>query len=127
MSISTALNGTIVITDTVTNNLITTKTLATVTFLGSVSSIAETVSIGTSPVSISLPVATTQVVYVKNTHPTQTLTVTWTPNGGSSNPVVTLEPNGVILFSEPSSGGGITALTLTGSGAGTTAEYLLVG
>jgi hypothetical protein len=127
MSINTTLTGTIVITDLVTNNLLANKTLANISYLGSVSTIAETVSIPNSPTSIALPVSPTQVVYIKNTHATQTLTVTWTPQGGSSNPVVTLQPGAYILFGEPVAGGGISALSLQGSAANTSVEYILVG
>lgn len=127
MAILISLSGAIQAQDVVTNNLILNKTLATLQFTGSVSTVGESISVSTSPVSISLPVSPTQVVYVKNTHATQTLLVTWTPNGGSTNPVVTLQPQGFILFGEPNITSGITALSVTGSGAGTTLEYFVCG
>jgi hypothetical protein len=127
MAITVSLSGGIQITDVVTNNLTLSKTLAALSFLGSVSTFAETVNIPASPTSIALPVSPTQVVYVKNTHATQTLTVTWTPTGGASNVVVTLQPGAYILFAESNSTSGITALSLQGSGANTTAEYVLAG
>jgi hypothetical protein len=127
MAITVALSGGIQVTDVVTNNLVVNKTLAALSFLGSVSTIAETVSIPAAPTSIALPVSPTQVVYVRNTHATQTLTVTWTPTGGASNVVVTLQPNSYILFGEVNITSGITALSLQGSGANTTCEYILAG
>lgn len=127
MSLLTTISAAIQVEDAVTNNLVLDKTLAAFSYSGSVSTVAEAISVGTSPVSIALPISPTQVVYVRNTHATQTLTVTWTPNGGASNPVITLQPNGYILFGEPNTTSGITALSLTGSFAGTTCEYILVG
>lgn len=127
MALLTSLSTAIQIEDAVTNNLILNKTLAAFSFSGSVSTVAEAISVGTSPVTIALPISPTQVVYVRNTHATQTLTVAWTPTGGASNTVVVLQPNGYILFGEPNVTSGITALTLTGSLAGTTCEYILVG
>jgi hypothetical protein len=127
MAITVSLSGGIQITDVVTNNLTLSKVLAAFTFLGSVSTFAETVNIPNSPTSIALPISPTQIVYVHNTHATQTLTVTWTPTGGASNAVVTLQPNGYILFGEPNVTSGITTLSLQGSAINTTCEYVLVG
>lgn len=127
MALTTTISASIQAQDVVTNNLVINKTLAAFSFLGSVSTVAEAITVSTSPVSISLPISPTQVVYIRNTHATQTLLVTWTPTGGASNPVVTLQPNGYILFGEPNVTSGITALSVTGSAPGTSLEYILVG
>lgn len=76
----------------------------------------------------TLPIATVQFCYIKNTHATQTIAVTWTPTGGASAIVQTLRPNDFILFSASAgSGSGLTALSLNASGAATTGEMILGG
>lgn len=127
MALTTTLAASIQANDVVTNNLVINKTVAAFTFLGTVSTVAEAISVSTSPVVIALPISPVQVLYIRNTHATQTLTVTWTPTGGASNPVITLQPNGYILFGEPNVTSGISALTVTGSAINTTLEYILVG
>lgn len=127
MAITVSFSGGIQITDTVTNNLTLNKTLAALSFNGSVSVFAETVSIGASPTSVALPVSPAVGIYIKNTHATQTLTVTWTPNGGVSAVVITLQPGEYLVKGGANLTSGITALSLQGSGAGTTAEYILAG
>jgi hypothetical protein len=127
MALTTTLSAAIQIADAVTNNLLLNKTLASLSFSGSVSTVAESVSVGTGGgLTVALPASPTQVVYVRNTHATQTLAVTWTPTGGSTAAVLTLQPGAYILFGEVNSTSGITALSLVGSGAGTTCEYILV-
>jgi|SRR5919108_1467377 hypothetical protein len=127
MAITVAQAGSVQISDTVTNNLTLNKTFAALNFVGSVSTFAESVNIGTSPTSIALPVSPTIYVYIKNAHATQTLQVTWTPNGGASNVVVTLQPGEYIVKGAFNNTSGITALTLLGSGVNTTCEYILAG
>jgi len=127
MAITISIVGSINITDGQTGTVAYTKLFAGLAMTGSAFTELQTASIGTSPVSISLPISPTQFVYIKNLHPSQTLSVTWTPNGGGLNPVVTLEPGSAITFLEAAGGAGITALSLTGSGAGTTAEFVLGG
>jgi len=127
MALTVNSTGSISISDTVTNNLSVAKTITALLLSASTFVTAETVSIGTSPTSISLPISPVQTVYIRNTHATQTLTVTWTPNGGASNIVVTLQPNSWIMLSESNLTSGITALSLQASGANTTVEYILAG
>jgi hypothetical protein len=127
MSITAALNGNITITDGETGTVAYTKTLTGLAVTGTAFGEVSYATVGTSPVSITLPISPVNFLSVKNTHATQNLTVTWTPNGGSSNTVLTLQPGSGIQFQEATAGGGITALSLTGSAAATTAEYLLAG
>lgn len=82
--------------------------------------------VGTASTSIPLPGTPTKVVYIQNNHATQTLTVTWTPNGGSSASVITLQPGEfIVLGGQTGSTGGITALSLQASGAATPAYLIL--
>lgn len=127
MAITATLNGTITIADTTTGQITFTKILTSLAFTGNVTSIADTASIPNSPTSISLPNGLAQFIYIKNTHATQTLTVTWTPNGGASNVVVTLQAGAAIELQETNGSSGISALSLNGSASGTTVEYILVG
>lgn len=83
-------------------------------------------TVGTSPVSVTIPNAVANFVFIQNTHATLTLLVTWTPTGGSTGPVLTLEPGGFIMFVEQATGAGISALSLTGSGAGTTYRAIII-
>jgi hypothetical protein len=127
MSVSAQVTGNITLLDSVLGDTPFQKVLGSLIYVGTVASVGQSVSIGTSPTSISLPVSPTQFLYVKNLHATQTLTVAWTPNSGSSATILVLQPLGYIIFLEPNTTSGITALTLTGSGAATLCEYALAG
>ena len=98
-----------------------------IAFAGTIAAVANGVLIPNSPTSVVLPIATVNFAYIKNNHASNTLTVTWTPNGGASNVVVTLEPGSAIILSEATTGAGITALSLQASGSSTPVEYILVG
>jgi hypothetical protein len=127
MSASLQLNGNMTATDNTTGAVALTKVFTGITSTCSVWEQLAAVSVGTSPTSVTLPISPVQFLYLKNTHTSQTLSVTWTPNGGSSNPVIVLEPSSAIVFSENTSGGGITALSVTGSGASTSYEGIIGG
>lgn len=78
--------------------------------------------------AITLPITTVQFIYVKNTHATQTIAVSWTPTGGVSAIVNTLRPGDfIILSASAGAGSGFTVLGLNASGAATTCEYILFG
>lgn len=90
--------------------------------------LAPSATVGTSPTVIPLPATQTNVVIIQNTDPVHTLAITWTPTGGSSNPVIVLEGQGsILILIETALTGGISALTLTGSAAGTTYKSTLAG
>jgi hypothetical protein len=78
---------------------------------------------------ISLPSSVILQLYVKNTHATNNVTVTLTPQGGASAITQVLGPGAVFALWQTSTAStyGITALTLTASGANTTVEYFLGG
>lgn len=127
MSITSSVAGTIQLTDSATNSTIYYKQLINLLMVGTSFLETQPASIGTSPTSITLPISPVQFLYIKNLHATQTLTVTWTPTGGASATVQTLQPGSIIILLEAATGGGITALTLTGSGANTNCELVLAG
>ncbi len=127
MSVTLSASGTNSVVDSSSGAIAFQKGLSAA-FVGTIFSEAQTVTVGTSPMTLNLPVSPTQFVYIKNvTSSNNNLTVTWTPLGGASNPVVLLVPGSFIQFVETNSGGGITALTVTGSASGTLAEYILGG
>src|SRR2546430_653152 len=74
---------------------------------------AQTALIGIDPTNIPLPFSPTTFLYLKNLHSTQTITLDWTPNGGSSNQVLTLQPKSFISFGGGAQGlSGITSLSV---------------
>lgn len=125
MALEVDFEGTLTLSDTDTGTLTGKKIIAAI-FDGTISTIAESRIIPASPTSIGLPVTATQVVYIKNLHATNTVTVTWTRNGGGSVSVVVLEPLSMILLVEANTTSGITALSLTAS-ANTPVDYVLAG
>jgi hypothetical protein len=127
MSVTVSINGNISVTDSVVGTTSLRKVFTNLSLTGNFITEAQSASAGTIPVSVTLPMVPTQFVYLKNLHATQTLTVAWTPTGGSSNTVLTLQPGSAIQFVETAVGGGITTLTLTGSAPNTTFEGILAG
>jgi len=126
MALNVVLAGNLIVTDDATGTLNLNKILSAA-FAGSLSTLGEAVSIGASPTTLVLPKSPTQVVYIKNLHATQTLTVTWTPNGGGSAVVQTLQPLGFLLLLNSNTTSGITALSVQASGAATPIDYFLAG
>lgn len=126
MPITGALTGNITMTDNLSGSVQLTKALA-FQYLGTIFEYSQAQSVGTSPTALSLPLSPTQFLYIKNLSTTATVTVTWTPNGGSSNPVVTLQPGACIIYVETNTTSGITALTVTANTASTPIEYILLG
>lgn len=79
---------------------------------------------GTSPTSITLPVSPTKFIFIQNLSNSNTLTVTWTPTSGSSNPVCTISAGDFIIVGCTA---GISSLSFTASGSGTGVSYSLLG
>jgi len=76
--------------------------------------------------SITLPASTCFIGYVKNLTANVNLTVAWTAVGASGSSTMLLLPGGVFIYFQPAtSGGGFTAMTLTG--ASTCSCEVLVG
>lgn len=127
MSIQIVLSGNIVEQDTVTNAIAASTPVAVTSVVGTTVTRTSVLTISTTPVSLTLPVSPIQFLYIRNTHLTNTVSVTWTPTGGASNVIQLLEPGSFISFGQAAAGAGVTAVSVTGSGAGTTLEYVLAG
>jgi hypothetical protein len=128
MSVSVSLTGSIKASDSVSGTIALSKVLTALSTIATSFSEAQSLSIGTSPTSVTLPISPCTFAYIKNLHATQTVTVTWTPNGGASNVVLTLQPGAYISFGETVQAlSGITALSVQASGASTPIEYVLGG
>lgn len=127
MSVTVSLVGQMNLTDSDTGTTQLAKVLTGLATTGSVSELTNTLSLASGANAVALPVSPTQYIYLKNLHPTNTVIVTWTPLGGSSNPVCTLGPGGWIIMGNSSAGGGISALSLNASAAGTPVEFLFLG
>lgn len=128
MSVTASVSGNIKITDNLTGSTSLSKVLNNA-YTGTVESYGQSVIIGTSLVSISLPVSPAQFLYIKNLSSTlgTTVTATWTPASGTSAAVITLDPSAVVIFCEVVTTNGITALSLISNTAGTPVEYILCG
>ena len=128
MSISASIRGNIFVTDNLTGSVSLQKVLNN-TYTGTVESYGQSVTIGTSSVTISLPINPVEFLYVKNLSTTAStnITVTWTPESGSSATVVTLDPGALIMYCEVGTSNGISALSLVSNQAGTPVEYVACG
>jgi hypothetical protein len=128
MAVTASVTGTIKITDNLTGSTSLSKVLNNA-YTGTVENYGQSVLIGTSPVTIALPVSPAQFLYVKNLSTTlgNTITITWTPTSGSSNIVVILDPGALLIFSEVTTTNGISALSIVASLAATPIEYILCG
>lgn len=127
MSITMGLNGNISVTDSSTGTVALTKIFSGLMMVGTAFTEIQSIAVGTTPVVLGLPISPVSFLYLKNIHPSQSLTVTWTYNGGASNPILNLQPGSMIMFVETFTNAGITALTITGSAVGTTVEYIIGG
>ena len=81
--------------------------------------------IDTSETSISLPVAQVRQLWVRNTDSAATITVKWTPNGGSETTTgIVLGPNDQIMLWHTTTGStkGVSSVKLTASEANATFE-----
>lgn len=126
MAVTASILGTLQVTDNLSGSVALTK-LINLAFAGSVESFAQTLNTSTSPLSISLPVVPTEFLYVHNLDASDSVIVTWTPNGGSSNIVQTLDPGGAILFCQNGTTNGIVALSVQASANTPAIEFVLCG
>jgi hypothetical protein len=134
MSVQAAIIGTVSVQDTTTNYGPSLLLSLLSGGLAAYSYLANE-SITTSPTSITFPFGVTkaQFIFVQNTGPAS-LTVSWTPQGGSSNPVITLTSSGkpgvaggAIVYLEPDLTLGVSALSLQSITNTTTANIIIAG
>ena len=127
MSITAQVLGSIQLSDSATGSSPFIKQFASLLMQGTSYSEAQSLSLPASLTSITLPISPVQFLYIKNLHAVNTILVTWTPTGGSTASILTLQPGSMIMLLEFATGAGITALGLTASGAATPCEYILAG
>jgi hypothetical protein len=129
MSVTAAVVGNVTLTDSVTGTTPLSKVLQNLSFTGLNSEFVQGQLIGTATASIVLPVSPVQFLYLKNLHATNAVVVGWTPNGGSFATVQTLNSGSALIFCQNStaSASGVTAISVSATGASTNIEYLLAG
>jgi hypothetical protein len=127
MSITAQMLGSIQLNDSVTGSSPFIKQFASLLVQGTSYSEAQSLSLPASLTALTLPISPVSFLYIKNLHAVNTILVTWTPTGGSTASIQTLEPGGWIIMGNPATGAGVTALSLTASGAATPCEYILAG
>ena len=126
MAITVNINGNIQVGDTSSGTTLLQKLLTGLSTSGVAFSELSPFTVTNSPTAVTLPVSPVKFLYLKNTDLSATIQVTWTPSGGSSNIVLTLQPQSAIIFIEAAAGG-ITALSLESSGASSAVEMILAG
>lgn len=126
MAVFGSINGSLQITDNIVGSIAQTIAL-NLSYAGTVSTYSETTTLSTNPTSISLPVSPTQFLYINNLDTVNSVIVTWTPTGGSSNIVQTIDPGGAIMFCQTGTSNGITALSMQASAGTPPVKYLLLG
>jgi hypothetical protein len=126
LAITCSISGSISVTDNVTGSVALSQ-LQNFSYVGSVFEYTNQGSVGTSPTSITLPIAAVQFLKIQNLSTSTTLAVTWTKNSGSSVAIITLDAGGVIEYCETTTSNGITALTLTGGASATPYSMILAG
>lgn len=127
MSVISSATGNVTLSDNVSGSTTFSKVLNSVV-TGDLSSFAQSLPVGTSATTLSIPNSLAQFVYIKNLSSiaANTVTVTWTPGGGSSATVITLDPGGVLILAE-NGVSGISAMSILATAVNTPVEFLLVG
>ena len=126
MSVTASTSGSLTLTDSAASTSTLSKVLAG-TFAGTECSTAQSLLVGTSATPLTLPLSPINFLYIKNLSGAATLTVSWTPNGGASATVLTLQPGAYIHFAEPVAGSGVTAVSVQASAISTPIEFWLLG
>jgi len=126
--ITASITGTIKVTDNLTNSVALSKPVNNA-YTGELFTYGQSVIVGTGAYTVPLPITPIEFLYVKNlsANAGTTITVTWTPVGGSSANVITLDPGALIIFSEVITTNGISALSLISNQAGTPVEFIIAG
>lgn len=127
--ITNTLTATITATEDSTSNVPINRGIGNPNYDCGTAQYTEEMLLPAAPQAITLPVNPCCMVYIKNKHASNTVLVNWTDNGGAAQNVYTLNPGDVIiLWADPTkTTPGITALTLTASGANTNIEMFLGG
>jgi hypothetical protein len=126
MAITGTLTGNITMTDNLSGSVQLAKAL-NFQYVGTIFEYSQSQYIGTTATTVNLPLSPTQLCYIKNLSTSATVSATWTPQGGSSASIVTLQPGSMIAFTETNATSGISALSITASASSTPIEYILLG
>lgn len=126
MAITASISGTLSITDNLVGS-VAQNILLNLAYTGTVQTYAETVQTSTSPLSIALPVSPTEFVAIFNLDTVDSVIVTWTPTGGSSNVVQTVDPGGFLAFCQTTTSNGISALSVQATANNPAIKYVLCG
>lgn len=128
MGITAKISGDISLTDSLTGSVSLQKPLNN-SYSGTLETYGQQVIVGTASTTVTLPINPVEFVYLKNLSATSgtTITATWTPTGGASATVLTLDPGALIIFAETTATNGISAFSLTSNQAGTPVEFILCG
>lgn len=127
-NITNSLLATITATEDSTGNVILNRNTGNPGMDSSVAQGMEYLTLA-GATNVTLPIAQTMQVYIRNIDPTKSITVNWTPQGGAAANTCVLYPGDqIILWQKPGgTSAGISALTLTPSAAGALVEYFLGG
>lgn len=128
MGIKVSISGNILISDQITGSVSLQKPISN-SYSGTLETYAQQVIVGTGSTTVTLPVSPAEFVYLKNLSTTAgtTITATWTPTGGTSATVITLDPGAYIILCEATTTNGISAFSLAGSTAGVPVEWIVAG
>ena len=126
MSVTASLQGTLQLTDNLAGDTAMSKVISLV-YTGTYSGFVQNQNLSNALTTLTLPGSPAQFVYIKNlsTVSGQNVTVTWTPNGGSSNSVAVLSPGAALILAETDTTNGITTLAVTAAVTATPIEYLI--
>jgi hypothetical protein len=127
-NITVGVTGNLTVTDASANTVPFSKSLSQ-SFAGTVSEIVQGYTAGTTQQTISLPISPVQFLYMKNLNTSNSCTVAWTPQGGSTETVQLLQPGAFIMYGQvaQSTNTGITDLRVTASGSNTLLEFTIAG
>jgi hypothetical protein len=105
------------------------RSIGAISYAGLAGQFVDGILTGTGLVAQTLPTANILQFYFKNTHATAVITITATPQGGSSAVVVKVQPGAVFVNWCASTSGtaGYTAISLTSDTANATYEMYLGG
>jgi len=126
MAVTVQVTGNMLVVDNVSGDTPLVKQLQSILFSGSAGALINTVTVGTTPYTPSLPGSTAGFVFVQNAGGVGSgnLTVSWTPSGGTGVQVATLPPGGALMLANPNTSQGVTGLSLV-SNTSTQAQLVI--